>query len=241
MTTVDFMVVGAGIAGASIAAHLAETHTVLLCDMEDRAGYHSTGRSAASYEPNYGPPAMLALTRASHSFFVNPPTGFTEAPLFTPRGSLFFEAEGQTAHSTRLLAKSSALDEISIATAQSLFPPLRPDYAKRCFRDAHTADLDVDLIHRGFLKMFKARAGVMLLNSPLRTAERKQNQWHATCGTTKIIANTIVNAAGAWGDGVAKMCGVQPVGLQPKRRSVAVVPMPEGLEFQSLAHGHRCW
>ena len=95
--TFDIIVVGAGIAGASIAAHLAETKRVLILEMEDRPGFHTTGRSAATFEPNYGPPPMLAFTRASNPFFVNPPQGFTDGPLLIPRSSLFFEAGGQEA------------------------------------------------------------------------------------------------------------------------------------------------
>jgi D-arginine dehydrogenase len=232
MMTVDFLVVGAGIAGASIAAHLSETHSVLLIDMEERAGYHTTSRSAASYEPNYGPPPMLAFTRASDHFFRNTPPGFADAPILSHRGSLFFEAEGQTERTEKLLKNAAGLKEISITAATELYPVLRPDYASRCFFDGNTADLDVDLLHRGYLRLFKSRGGTLLLSSLISSAERKVQQWHVICGQTAISANTIINAAGAWGDVVAHMCGAKPVGLIPKRRSIGVVPMPEGLDFQ---------
>jgi D-arginine dehydrogenase len=231
MLTCDFLVVGAGIAGASVAARLAEAHSVILIDMEDRPGIHSTARSAASYEPNYGPPTMLALTRASHDFFMQPPKGFADAPLFTPRGSLFLEAEGQSKKTAALLAKSSGLQEISIKGTLELFPVLRQDYAKRSFLDNQTGDLDVDLLHRGFLRMFKARDGIVLLSAPLQSAERRAEKWHIRCGTADVDATTIVNAAGAWGDVVANICGAAPVGLIPKRRSIGVVPMPADVDF----------
>ena len=231
MMTVDFLVVGAGIAGASVAARLSETHAVLLVDMEERAGYHTTSRSAASYEPNYGPVPMLALTRASHDFFMQPPPGFTDAPLFTPRGSLFLEAEGQADKTDYLLSKASGLTELSIAKTCELFPVLKPDYATRSFLDGQTGDLDVDLLHRGFLRMLKERGGKLLLSSPLQSAERRAGQWRVRCGATDITATIIVNAAGAWGDVVAKLCGAAPVGLIPKRRSIGVVPMPDGMDF----------
>lgn len=231
MMTVDFLVVGAGIAGASVAARLAETHSVLLVDMEERAGYHSTARSAASYEPNYGPVPMLALTRASHDFFSEPPRGFTDAPLFTPRGSLFLEAKGQADKTDYLLSKSSGLTELSIAQTCALFPVLKPDYATRSFLDGQTGDLDVDLIHHGFLRMLKERGSKLLLSSPLLSATRHSGQWNVRCGNTDVTAIVIVNAAGAWGDVVAKLCGVAPVGLIPKRRSIGVIPMPDGMDF----------
>jgi D-arginine dehydrogenase len=225
MMACDFLVVGAGIAGASVAAHLAETHAVVLIDMEERAGFHSTGRSAAVYEPNYGPAPILALTRASRYFFDHPPGGFADAPLLTPRMTLLFEAEGQSENTRHVLSFATGLQEISEAEARAHFPILREGYAKRCFRDSQTADLDVDLIHRGFLKLFKARGGRLLLSAPLKAAERTEGAWQVTCGDEKLNAATIINASGAWGDEVARLCGARPVGLQPKRRSIGVVPV----------------
>jgi D-arginine dehydrogenase len=232
MMTYDYLIAGAGIAGVSIAAELATTHRVILVEMEERPGYHSTARSAASYEPNYGPPPMLALTRASKVFFENPPQGFTDVPLMSPRGTIFFEAEGQEKRTTKLLAHGAGLQEISVAEAQKLYPILRPTYAKRCFRDDATADLDVDVLHRGYLRQFKARGGTLLLASPIKTAEHKAAIWHAICGVEHIQARTIINAAGAWGDVVAQICGAKPIGLQPKRRSVGIIPMPVGVAFE---------
>jgi D-arginine dehydrogenase len=231
MTQIDFLVVGAGIAGASVAAHLAQTHKVVLVEMEDRAAYHTTGRSAARYEPNYGPPPMLALTRASRLFFENPPEGFTSAPLLAPSATLFLETHGQQKATATLLASASMLDEIEISDAQKLFPVLRQDYALRSFVDRQTADLDVDLIQAGYMRLLKARGGTVLLSSPLTNALRKNGQWHVTCGAHHIEATTLVNASGAWGDSVATLCGVTPMGLQPKRRSIGVVPLPASIDF----------
>jgi D-arginine dehydrogenase len=235
MIECDFLVVGAGIAGASVGAHLAETHRVVVIEMEERAGYHTTGRSAASYEPNYGPMPILALTRASHHFFTAPPQGFADAPLFVPRSTLLFEAAGQEEHTEQFLKLAQNFEEITVAQAKPMFPILRDGYAQRVFRDALTGDLDVDLLHRGYLKLMKARGGQLLLSSPLKNIERVSGQWQAQCGDNRIAAGVIINAAGAWGDVVAKMCGAAPVGLQPKRRSIAVVPGPDGVDAKDWA------
>ncbi len=231
MMKFDFVVVGAGIAGASIAAHLAGTHSVLLLEMEQQAGYHSTGRSAASYEPNYGPPPVLALTRASLQFFQNPPDGFADAPLLTQRDSLFLEARGQDLHTPEFLGNAANLAEISGVDAQALFPVLRQDYATRYFRDTNTADIDVDLLHRGFLRMFKARGGRLIVSAPLHAVERIGTNWKIITNQFTVQTPTIINAAGAWGDVVARLCNVQPIGLQPKRRSIGVVPVSTELAF----------
>ncbi len=91
----DVIVVGAGIAGATCAAALAPTHRVALLEAEEAAGYHSTGRSAALWVLNYGPPDVRALTGASRSFFEQPPAGFADHPLIRRRPVVFLAPAGQ--------------------------------------------------------------------------------------------------------------------------------------------------
>lgn len=88
MQTYDFILLGAGIAGASIGHFLAPHARCMMLERESQPGYHSTGRSAAQFIASYGPPQVRALSRASEAFFVNPPPGFAQAPLLTPRGLL---------------------------------------------------------------------------------------------------------------------------------------------------------
>jgi D-arginine dehydrogenase len=230
MNNFDIIVVGAGIAGASVAARLASERSVCVLEMEDRAGYHTTGRSAAAYEPNYGPREMLAFARASKDFLEQPPPGFADQTILTWRNSLFVEAQGQEAHTANLLASSIGLEEISVSQAQSLLPVLRDAYAQRIFLDTSSADIDVDVLHRGFLKMLKAHHGELVTNAPATAIERKNGTWHITTPKGIYTAKTIVNCAGAWGDRIADMAGVKPVGLVPKRRSIAIVPIPQGID-----------
>ena len=168
---------------------------------------------------------MLAFTRASHDFFVNPPQGFTDGPLLVPRASLFFEAEGQDAFTKKFLASGSGLDELSEAQALKHFPILREGYAKRIFLDPNTGDLDVDLLHRGYLKLFKSRGGELNNNAAAEKIERVGSVWRVTTRQDIFEGEILVNAAGAWGDVVAMKADVKPVGLQPKRRSIGVIPM----------------
>lgn len=73
----DIIVIGGGIAGASVAHELAvEGASVLLLEAEAQLAYHSTGRSAALFILNYGPPSVRALSAASRGFFETPPDGF---------------------------------------------------------------------------------------------------------------------------------------------------------------------
>ncbi len=225
MRSFDIIVIGAGIAGASVAAHLAAHRRVVAIEMEERPGYHATSRSVAMFAPNYGPPPMLALTRASENFFRDPPRGFAAAPLITPRDTLFLMPEDQQPDAADLLEKSSGLAEISVRAAQEIFPVLRGNYAKRVFLDPNTGDLEVDLIHRGYLRQFKERGGELCLAHQVKGLLFRQGQWQVATEHGIFASPVVVNAAGAWSDMVAKLGGVRPMGLTPKRRSVATVPI----------------
>lgn len=220
------LVIGAGIVGASVAAHLAERSATIILEMEDRPGYHTTGRSAAVYEPNYGPRAIRALTRAGRDFYHSPPRGFAGASLTTPRPSLFLMPAGQEEAAEAFLATSQGITPISVAEAKALHPLLRETYPKACYLDTTTSDIDVDLLHQGYLRLFKTRGGRLVCNAGATAITRRNGKWLVSTPQGEFTAPIIVNAAGAWGDEVAKLAGAELVGLQPKRRSIAVVPPP---------------
>jgi D-arginine dehydrogenase len=227
MKVYDIIIIGAGIAGVSVAARLAPHKNVCVLDMEERAGVHSTGRSAAMYVPNYGPAPILALTRASFNFFKSPGPEFSDTALISPRGTLMLEPEGQEDATNDLLTYGVGLEQLTGEQAIRLCPALRPGYAKRALLDPHTYDIDVDILHRSFVKMMRSRGGTLMTTAMVTAIKREGSDWRVTAGTDQIEAPTIVNAAGAWGDAIAMLAGVRPVGLTPKRRSIGVIPVPE--------------
>ncbi|MGE0237417.1 MAG: NAD(P)/FAD-dependent oxidoreductase [Parvibaculaceae bacterium] len=231
--TADIIVIGAGIAGASVAAHLARDRKIVVLEMEDRPGYHSTGRSAATYEPNYGPPAIRSLTRASRGFFETPPPGFAASPLVAPRHTVFVIPEHQEREAEALLATGVDFSPISVAEACRRFPPLRPAYVKEALLDATTADIDVDLLHQGFLRLIKAQGGEIVCRAEAREIGRRDGAWTVATPQGDFAGPILVNAAGAWGDVVARKAGLTPVGLQPKRRSMAVVPVAADMDVMA--------
>jgi D-arginine dehydrogenase len=231
----DILIIGAGIAGASVAAHLAQDRKIVVLEMEGRPGYHATGRSAATFEPNYGPPAIRGLTRAAARFYREPPEGFAAVPLLEPRETLFLIPPGQEEAAEHVLAGSQGLEEISAEEAHDRLPRLRKGYAKSALLDRGTADIDVDLLHQGYLRMLKSRGGQVLCDAGARMIERRGGRWHVTSPAGEFSAPIVVNAAGAWGDAVAKLAGIGPCGLQPKRRSIAIIPAPPDVMSWALA------
>lgn len=228
-TSADVLIIGAGIAGASLAWRLGgQGLRVTLLEMEDRAGYHATGRSAAMYEPRFGPPVIRALTVASGAFFLNPPDGFSDAPLSAPRGTLMAGEAGDDA----LMADALAMgfEPISLAQAKRLLPPLRIGALTSCLYDPETRDLDVDALHQACLRAHKRQGGALVLNAELQSASRQNGIWRVLTKAGEFTSPILVNAAGAWTDIAAVRCGVKPLGFTPKRRSMGVIDAPDGAQ-----------
>jgi len=220
----DAIVIGAGIAGATVAAHLSVDHRVVLVEAEEAAGYHSTGRSAAIWILNYGPPDVRALTGLSRPFFEQPPAGFADAPILAHRPVVFLAPADQRDHLARLIADGTGLREIPVAELTRLIPALRPGYASMGAIEDDAFDMDVAALHQGFLRQMRANDGHLALRSRTGRIERRQGCWHVqTSDGAAYAAPVVINAAGAWGDEVATQAGVKPIGLMAKRRTGCVI------------------
>lgn len=237
MTRFDVVIVGAGIAGVSLAYRLADRFKVLILERESQPAYHSTGRSAAMFMQAYGPPGVRALTRASRPFLLNPPSGFCESPLLSPRGSLVIGTKGQEAalmtEYEGLKDACPTLEMLNPGQCVELIPVLRGDDLAGGVLDPDAMEVDVHALHQGFLRGAKAQGAQLWCNSELVQAQpqsstppsNSQTNWHLKLQNGDTLqCSTLVNASGAWGDVVAQRCGVQPLGLTPKRRSALTFP-----------------
>lgn len=224
----DIIVIGAGMAGSSAAAFLSANARVALIEAEEVAGYHTTGRSAAIWIQNYGPPDVRELTRLSRSFYEVPPAGFSEIPLIRRRPVLMLASRAQLPDLEAALAGGHGLRHASIAEAESLIPALRPGYLAGAAIEPDAFDMDVAAIHQGFLRMLHANGGSLALRNRAGLIERRGDLWHVeTTAGASFQAPIVVNAAGAWGDEVGALAGVGELGLRPCRRTAAIVdPSP---------------
>ena len=234
--TADFIVIGSGIGGASVAYWLSQRARVIVLEAESQPGYHSTGRSAALFMESYGPDQVRALTRASLDFFRNPPAGFTEHPLLTPRGAFMFGTPGQEAlldaHEALVRATSSPVERLDAQAALALLPVLRPEQVIGGVLEKDAADIDVDALLQGFLRGTRANGGATVYDAAVGDLRRVDGMWEVTTRAGVYRAPTVVNAAGAWADEVAHLAGAHQVGLVPKRRSAFIFTPPEGLATQ---------
>ena len=220
----DVVVIGAGIAGATAAAHLATDHKVALIEAEEAAGYHTTGRSAALWILSYGPAEIRALTGLSREFFDAPPPGFAVTPLLSRRAVLLIAGAGSEALVGDAVASGSGVREIDPQTARELIPALRLGYARAAAIEDEAFDIDVAALHQGFLRQLTASGGIIALRRRAGRIVRQNGLWQVeTTGDGMFSAPVVVNAAGAWGDEIAVQAGVAPLGLVPRRRTAAVI------------------
>ena len=236
----DFAVVGAGIAGVSAAYHLAPHAKVVVLEREPVAAYHTTGRSAALHSETYGSPEIRAITVASGRFYRQPPAGFADHPLLTPRGALIAGRAEQEADLQKAAAEFAALVPsvrwLDAAETLSRQPLLEPAAAAGgAIFEPEADDMDVAAIHGGFLKGARAAGGVLRLNAEVARLERRDGLW--TIGLRdgeSVRARTVVNASGAWADVVAGLAGAAAVGLVPKRRTAFTFDAPVGIDLARL-------
>lgn len=228
--TTDILIVGAGIAGASLAARLAGDARVTLLEAEDQPGYHATSRSAANYEPLYGPPVIRSLTIASGDFYRTPPDGFAAVPLLSRRDVLMMGGETDSVSAAEFI--SLGYRPITSDEAVRLVPLLRAPYPIHMLLDGTNCDLDVDAVHRGFLAQHRRAGGALVCRARVESAMRSGGVWRVHTAAGEFQAPVLVNASGAWADDLARRCGLAPLGLQPKRRSACIVPAPVGMDVR---------
>lgn len=236
LSAYDVVVIGAGIAGTSIAAHLAEHCSVCLIEMERQPGFHSTGRSAAVFAAFYGNEAIRSLTRASRGFFTKPPRDFTSVDLLKPRSALITARGGQAEAFEHLVAAARETDRceaISVAEALALCPIMRPEELTAAAQLTDLSDIDVNELHQYFLRMFKTHGGSIKLGVQVEHLEREASGWIVRTAGETIRGNIVVNAAGAWAGELAKLAEAQDIELLPLRRTACLIDPPTGARVES--------
>ena len=217
---IDFLVIGGGIAGVSAAARLSEHGSVALLESEDGLAYHTSGRSAALFEQNYGKPSTVALNKASYNFH-------DSHDILSDRG-LMLVGSAETADTFAADLQQMQLQTISMHNALKMVPILDEKVIDRAAYHAAAWDIDTDKLMQTFVCLGRANDAVFHTKAPVTKITRTPNGWEVTAKNEVYNAKAIVNAAGAWVDQIAEMAGITPLEFSPLRRSMARIPAPGG-------------
>ena len=217
----DFLIIGGGIAGVSAAARLSDLGSVLVLEAEDNLAYHTSGRSAAMYEPHYGKPAVVGLSMASGDYLRGIPG------MLSPRGMMVVARAGdEVALATDAAAMS--MDLISGDEAVAKFPMLNPAVVVAAAHSSQAWDIDPDRLLQGFARVARGNGARIVTRARVSGISKIAGGWRVVSSAGEFSAQLLVNAAGSWVDEVAVMAGVKPLGFQPMRRSMARIPVSAG-------------
>ncbi len=233
---VDVLVVGAGIAGASLAAELASTRAVRLIEAEDNPAYHSTGRSAAQWHETYGGPLVQPLTIAGRHIIERPDADFAEAGFLRPRPAITIGQTDEAAQVQSFIdifsAQGVVVEPLDHSGIAAHVPGLLPEWVMGAI-EPDCGDIDVAGLHNAYLRRAKRRGAVVELRRVFQGARWHDGGWSVDTSQGPLRARTLVNAGGGWADKVAANAGIKPVGVQPYQRTLVQlrlgVPTPADL------------
>ncbi len=237
MTAPDVLIVGAGIAGASLAAELAPHRRVLVIEAEDVPGFHATGRSAAFWHESYGGPLIQPLSRAGHDVLATPDAEFSERAFLSPRSAITIaracERDQLGAFAADFADAGLVMTRLDRPALEQALPGLRDQWTDAVAEPA-CSDIDVAGLHAAYLRAARRAGAELRTRTTLESARRgTDGRWRVGTNASDLTAGVIVNAAGAWADLVAKRCGVAPIGVTPFRRTVVqlrlATPVPASL------------
>ena len=221
----DIVVIGAGVAGISAAARLSHLGKVTLLEAETQTGYHSSARSAALFEENYGKPTTRALNAASRTYHETANGG-----VLSPRGVMLVGSADEADTFAHDLADMQ-LEEMTPAEARAMVPILS-DHMDRAGYHASAWDIDTDRLMQNWLRELRGNGGEVRTGAPVTAIARDRSGWRVKVPEGDVSAKVLVNAAGAWADRIASLAGVAPLGLTPYRRSMARLAAPGGHDVQ---------
>lgn len=238
MKTADFLIIGGGIAGLSAAARLAHHGKVIVLEGEASLGYHSSGRSATFYHFGLGNGPVRALTACSRAFFETPPDDFASAPLCRPTPALFIAREDMVEALATMEAGmkvyTDTTSRVTLAEVEALCPIIKtgPGAVVEAVVDTGGRRLDADGLMQGYAKALKLAGGEVYIGQRIASVKREASNWTVTSEKgEQFAAPILINAAGAWADEFAAMAGVNPIGLQPKRRTIIQFDPPAGMNI----------
>jgi D-arginine dehydrogenase len=218
----DVAVIGAGIAGITLAAQLSADRRVVLVEQEAHIASHTTGRSAAMFIESYGSPEIRVLTVASRADFDAACDDPDNPPLLRPRGLVWCVRAHQRGQLDDLLVEVPSLKRLDASALTEVCPAIKANVLVAGALETQAQDIDVGALVQHNLRRGRAWRMELITGARVVSAERYGGGWRVITDAGGLEAEVVVVAAGAWSDHVAGLFGARPVGLRPLRRTIVV-------------------
>lgn len=211
MRSVDTIVIGAGIAGLSLAARCAMRGSVVVLEAESAVGYHSSGRSVAHAHFGLGDDIIRALTAISMDRLAEIPNdGSASAATLHPTlhiaSAEYLAALDELERQHQRIGRS--IRRLDSAAAQAIVPILRSETVAAALLDETSLKLDADAMLQGHVRSIRTNGGEIVARSPVLSMALEGDRWIVDTAASSYRTRSIVNAAGAWAEVVAQMAGI---------------------------------
>ncbi|MFE4195354.1 NAD(P)/FAD-dependent oxidoreductase [Paenarthrobacter sp. NPDC056912] len=213
----DVVIVGGGIAGLSLASALAGKCTVALVEAEQTLAFHTSSRSARQLIPSCGPTVVQELTVRTLEMLAERDAQAAQ-PILTPRGFMLVGDQ----ETVRAEARGN-MHPITHEEAMRLCPALNPESFTAAGLDNGSFGCNAPLLLEEHRQVAEAAGVDIITGAKVHSAQRLGSGWQVGAGTEGFQSAVVVNAAGAWADELAVISGVEKLGLQPFRRTAAIV------------------
>jgi len=228
----EIVVVGAGIAGASLAYFLSEAGMtdVVVLERESHPGTHATGRSAATLVEIDAIPTLQQLKMLGAQFYHAQPDGFSEHQVLERRGVLALFREPVWSVMTRHLQPGAEALGPDAANAR-VGGVLETSCFDGALWFADDGYLDVHELLQSYMRHARRRGVTFRTGAEVRAIESGGGRVTGVVTDDGTIAcRWVVNAAGAWVGQVATLAGALRIPFDPLRRSAVVFPAPAGVD-----------
>lgn len=225
-------VIGGGMAGISLAARAAEAFQVTVLEAESQPAYHSSGRSAAVAIECYENEVVSALTEPGRDYHLAHGAKVMGSVTLADESGLDALADFEA----RWKPRCKSLIEISVSEVTDRIPILDSRQVSRALIEQDALSLDAHALLESFRRQLLEAGGCVMGNARVDRITGQAGSWQLHWGEETVEADVLVNAAGAWGDEVAALAGVRPLGLAPLRRSAFLLDLERDVADWPLVH-----
>ena len=233
----DAVIIGAGIAGASVAYFLTRKgmKDILILEKEEQPGYHATGRAAGVLVEFDPIPSMVDLKIKGGEFLRNPPQGFSEFPLLRKSGIIIM-GQGATWEVLKqmvpdLTARGVEIRLLAPAEVLAMVPAVSLEHIDGALLFSADGHIDVHELLWGYLRQTKKAGAELRCREEVRAIRSEHNRVSGVLTQrNEYSCRWVIDAAGAWGQKIRSLAGSSPIQLTPLRRTIITFDAPEGME-----------